>query len=68
MLDSGEEMVMTYLQTTEKKIDANMREYQLKSNISPERVQRIEKAIEENRIAGDNGITQCQYKLVGMRE
>lgn len=64
----SEELVMSYLEDTVKKVDKNMREYQLKSNISPERVEAIEKAIEENRVNGENGITQCKYKLEGIRE
>ena len=40
-----------------------MREYQLKSDIDPVRIDEIEKHMEENRLKAENGITECQHKL-----
>jgi hypothetical protein len=53
----NEEMVLIYLQETEKKVDKNMREYQLKSNIDPDRINRIEEEVNRSRIKAENGIT-----------
>lgn len=38
----NEEMVLMYLENMEKKMDKNMHDFQIKSNIDPERVDRIE--------------------------
>mgnify|MGYP003349931860 CR=1 FL=1 len=57
----------SYLEEAEKKIDKNMREYQLKSTIDPERIDKIEEEINRNRIVAENGVTECQHKLQLMR-
>jgi hypothetical protein len=46
----NEEMVLIYMQDMERKLDKNMREYQLKSNIDPERINRIEEEVNGTRI------------------
>lgn len=53
----NEEMVLIYMQDMERKLDKNMREYQLKSNIDPERINRIEEQVNATRIKAENGIT-----------
>lgn len=64
----NEEMVLIYLQDMEKKVDKNMREYQLKSNIDPDRINRIEEEVNRSRITAENGITECNYLLASMRK
>jgi len=44
-------MVLSYLSDAEKRIDKNMREYQLKSTIDPSRIDNIEEALGKNRIS-----------------
>ena len=63
----SEELVTSYLEEAEKKIDKNMREYQLKSTIDPARIDKIEEEINSNRIVAQNGVTECQHKLQLMR-
>lgn len=63
----SEELVISYLEEAEKKIDKNMREYQLKSTIDPARIDKIEEEINCNRIVAQNGVTECQHKLQLMR-
>lgn len=63
----SEELVTSYLEEAEKKIDKNMREYQLKSTIDPARIDKIEEEINCNRIVAQNGVTECQHKLQLMR-
>ena len=63
----SEELVTSYLEEAETKIDKNMREYQLKSTIDPARIDKIEEEINSNRIVAQNGVTECQHKLQLMR-
>ncbi len=39
----NEEMVLMYLDNAEKKIDKNMRDFQIKSNIDPDRIENMER-------------------------
>jgi len=64
----NEEMVLIYMQDMEKKLDKNMREYQLKSNIDPDRINRIEEEVNRSRITAENGITECNYMLASIRK
>lgn len=47
----NEERVLMYLENMEKKMDKNMQDFQVRSNIDPGRVDRIEAEINKNRIA-----------------
>lgn len=53
----NEEMVLMYLENMEKKMDKNMQDFQVRSNIDPGRVDRIEAEINKNRIAAEDRIT-----------
>lgn len=46
----NEERVLMYLENMEKKMDKNMQDFQVRSNIDPGRVDRIEAEINKNRI------------------
>lgn len=39
----NEEMVLMYLDNAEKKIDKNMKDFQIKSNIDPDRIENMER-------------------------
>ncbi len=51
--------MLTFLETTEKRIDKNMKQYQLKSNINPDRIDKIQQDIQNNRLIAENGLTEC---------
>jgi hypothetical protein len=63
----SEELVLSYLKETEKRVDINMREYQLKSDINPERIDRIEHELEQHRFTAEEGITECRHKIKDMK-
>ena len=63
----SEEFVLSFLEKTQKKVEQSMREYQLKSDIDPVRIDEIEKSMQENRLKAENGITECKHKLEGIR-
>lgn len=47
----------------EKRVDENMRQYQLSSNIHPDRIEAIERQLQQNHAANQKSITQCEYEI-----
>jgi hypothetical protein len=64
----NEELVLIYLEDVQRKVDANMRDFQLSSNIDPQRIDRLEQDVASNRLSAEGQITACNFAVHGMRE